>query len=172
MYKRSHNIYDFGNSVFDDAITTAIVIIASKCKANKQHRIVINNNGQLNEIEQISIADSNYVISINIDGNKNKLIQKLHDNSFALGSICKEMIFGVVITKNKDEVVSNNPKDGWKPFLEGKDIGAYYIKPIHSYLNYTPNLLHRARTKEVFEANEKTSCSKDYRWLTAIKSSL
>jgi adenine-specific DNA-methyltransferase len=150
-----YNIYDFGNSVFDDAITTAIVIIASKCKANKQHRIVINNNGQLNEIEQISVAGSNYIISINIDGNKNKLIQKLHDNSFALGSICKEMIFGVVITKNKDEVVSNNPNDGWKPFLEGKDIGAYYIKPIHSYLNYTPNLLHRARTKEVFEANEK-----------------
>jgi hypothetical protein len=72
-----------------------------------------------------------------------------------LGAICDELIFGVVITMNKDEIVSDVPKPGWKPFLEGKDIGAYYIKPVHSYLNYSPNLLHRARTPKIFEAKEK-----------------
>ena len=31
--------------------------------------------------------------------------------------------------------------EGWKPYLEGKDIGpCHYIKPIHSYLNYEPEV--------------------------------
>ncbi|HMT75530.1 MAG TPA: TaqI-like C-terminal specificity domain-containing protein, partial [Chitinophagaceae bacterium] len=150
-----YNIYDFGNSVFEDAITTAVVIIASKETSDKNHEILINNNGVLNSIKQNEIADSNYLIALNIDPQKKALIEKLKKTAIDLGSICDELIFGVVITMNKDEVVSKIPKPGWKPFLEGRDIGAYYIKPIHSYLNYSPNLLHRARTKKIFEAPEK-----------------
>ncbi len=152
---RVYNIYDFGNAVFEDAITTAIVVIASKETANDNHKIVINNNGVLNSIKQSEIGDSNYVIALNIDPEKRALIDKLKKSSVDLGTICDELIFGVVITMNKNEIVSDVPKPSWKPFLEGKDIGAYYIKPIHSYLNYSPNLLHRARTAKVFEAPEK-----------------
>jgi adenine-specific DNA-methyltransferase len=150
-----HSIYDFGNSVFDDAVTTAIVIIASKIAPQKDHIIEINNNGVLNSIEQNIIEKSNFVIATNIDTGKRSLIDKINSKSLPLGKLCREMIFGVVITKNKDEVVSNTPFEGWKPFLEGKDIGAYSIKPIHSYLNYDPKLLHRARSIEVFESDEK-----------------
>ena len=149
------NIYDFGNSVFEDAVTTSIVLIAEKGKASRKHKISINNNGVENEIEQSFMSDSNFLISTNTDLNKRKIIQKLKINSIDLGSICKEMIFGVVITRNKDEVVSKTQFEGWKPFLEGKDIGAYFIKPIHSYLHYKSNLLHRARTKTIFETKEK-----------------
>lgn len=150
-----HNIYDFGNSVFDDAVTTAIVIIATKSKPQKDHIIEINNNGILNSISQNVIEKSNFVIATNIDIGKRDIIDKISSRSQILGKICREMIFGVVITKNKDEVVSKTPFEGWKPFLEGKDIGAYSIKPIHSYLNYDPKLLHRARSIEVFESEEK-----------------
>lgn len=150
-----HNIYDFGNSVFDDAVTTAIVIIATKSKPQKDHIIEINNNGILNSISQNVIEKSNFVIATNIDKGKREIIDKISSRSQILGKMCREMIFGVVITKNKDEVVSNTPFEGWKPFLEGKDIGAYSIKPIHSYLNYDPKLLHRARSIEVFESEEK-----------------
>lgn len=150
-----YNIYDFGNSVFEDAITTAVVIIASKETSDENHKISINNNGVMNTIKQVEIADSNYVIALNIDPEKRTLIEKLKKSAVDLGSISDELIFGVVITMNKEEVVSDIPKPGWKPFLEGRDIGAYYVKPIHSYLNYSPNLLHRARTKKIFEAPEK-----------------
>lgn len=150
-----HNIYDFGNSVFDDAVTTAIVIIASKSKPQKDHIIELNNNGVLNSIDQNIIEKSNFVIATNIDSGKRELIDKICSKSILLGKICREMIFGIVITKNKDEVVSNTQFEGWKPFLEGKDIAAYSIKPIHSYLNYDPKLLHRARSIEVFESEEK-----------------
>jgi tRNA1(Val) A37 N6-methylase TrmN6 len=150
-----HDIFDFGNSVFDDAVTTAIVIIASKTKPDNKHIIHLNNNGIYNSIKQIEVSNSNFVIATNIDSNKRKVITKIENNSHRLGDLCDELIFGVVITKNKNEVVSNNKIEGWKPFLEGKDISSYYIKPIHSYLNYTPHLLHRSRSKEIFEVEEK-----------------
>ena len=148
-------ISDFGDSVFDDAITTAIVLIAEKSNATLSHKVYINANYSYNEVTQTSIKDANYVISTNLNSEKSHILNKLNINTVSLGSICREMIFGIVITKNKDEVVSDKQIEGWKPFLEGKDIGAYYIKPIHSYLNYEPKLLHRARSIDIFEANEK-----------------
>jgi len=150
-----HDIYDFGNSVFDDAITTAIVLIASKVTPFSNHYININNNGKLNRIEQSEIINSGFIISINSDERRQNLIQKLKSASIDLGELCEEMIFGVVITNNKDKVVGNTFHNGWKPFLEGKDIGAYFIKPVHTFLNYDPTLLHRPRTKKIFEAEEK-----------------
>ncbi|HEV8080185.1 MAG TPA: TaqI-like C-terminal specificity domain-containing protein [Chitinophagaceae bacterium] len=65
------------------------------------------------------------------------------------------MIFGVVITNNRAEVVKPVSFENAKPFLEGDEIGSYYIAPVKSYLNYDPTLLHRARTKEIFEVPEK-----------------
>jgi len=150
-----NTIYDFGDAVFEDAITTAIVIVAEKTSALQGHKIQLINGNRENQIAQEELKGLNYVIATNIDGTKKKVINRLFDHSVLLGRICKEMIFGVVITKNKEEVVSSKEKEGWKPFLEGRDIGMYFIKPIHNYLNYTPQLLHRSRTKEIFEAPEK-----------------
>jgi len=149
------NIYDFGDFVFDDAITTAIVLIVQKSLSQSNHKVLINNKGIKNETEQNIFKKANYVIPINLNDQKTDLLNRLDQDTTKLGLLCKEMIFGVVITKNKDEVVSNTAFPDWKPFLEGKDIGAYYIKPIHSYLNYEPRLLHRSRTKKIFEVNEK-----------------
>ncbi len=148
-----NSIYDFGDKVFDDAVTTAIVITATKGEFERFETNVIKEdlNGVLSKEDIIA---NDYVIAINLDMNSLKLVRKLKENPI-LGSICQEMIFGVVITKNKDEVVSEHPIDGWKPFLEGKEIGSYYIKEIKQWLNYKPELLHRARTKEIFEAPEK-----------------
>jgi hypothetical protein len=66
------------------------------------------------------------------------------------------MIFGVVITKNFDQVVADRKKnETYKPFLEGRDIDRYKIKFADKYLRYERSLLHRPRTKEVFEVPEK-----------------
>ena len=147
------SIYDFGDKVFDDAVTTAIVITATKGQYNDFQTNIINdsNTGILSKQE---IIDNEFVIAINLNKNSQNLVKKLKSN-ILLGSICKEMIFGVVITKNKEEVVSNTHKKGWKPFLEGKEIGSYFIKEVKQWLNYDHKLLHRARTKEIFETPEK-----------------
>jgi hypothetical protein len=148
-----NSIYDFGDKVFDDAVTTAIVITATK-GVYDNFKIKIINGSKIGVLNKQDIIDNEYVIAINLDLESHKLVGKLKEN-ILLGSICQEMIFGVVITKNKDEVVSKIEKDDWKPFLEGKEIGSYFIKEVKQWLNYNTKLLHRARTKEIFESPEK-----------------
>ncbi|WP_082738216.1 Eco57I restriction-modification methylase domain-containing protein [Chryseobacterium sp. CCH4-E10] len=148
-----NSIYDFGDKVFDDAVTTAIVITATKGNYEDYQINILNskNGGLLNKHD---IINNDFIISTNVKQNSSPLLQKLKSN-IKLGTICKEMIFGVVITKNKDEVVSSEPREGWKPFLEGREIGSYYIQEIKQWLNYDPQLLHRPRTKDIFEVPEK-----------------
>lgn len=82
--------------------------------------------------------------------------EKLNLGCRNLGSLCKEMIFGVVISNNFDEVVSNSKKSSkWKKFLEGRDIDRYRIKFSGKYLHYDKPQLHRSRTPVIFEASEK-----------------
>jgi adenine-specific DNA-methyltransferase len=150
-----NSILDLGESVFEDAITTAIVLVAEKNQAATAHEINISRNESSSVISQQEIKDVNYVIATNINNEKRQVFNTIEANAIRLGDICKEMIFGVVITQNRDEVVSDSPIPGWKPFLEGRDIGPYYINPVHSFLNYEPSLLHRARTRAIFEVPEK-----------------
>ncbi|OFX28358.1 MAG: hypothetical protein A2X08_10795 [Bacteroidetes bacterium GWA2_32_17] len=148
---------DLGSDVFNGAVTTAIILVASKNKPDfkSKVRIIKDFSGEYTELAMSDIIKNDYLITSNSSSDKSAVIQKVISNSVSLGNECKEMIFGVVITKNKDEVVSEFHNEDYKPFLEGKDISSYYIKPIHQYLNYNPKLLHRARSKEVFEVAEK-----------------
>lgn len=148
-----NSIYDFGDKVFDDAVTTAIVITATKGNY-EDYQINLLNSKNIGLLNKQDIINNDFIISTNVKQNSSPLLQKLKSN-IKLGTICKEMIFGVVITKNKDEVVSNEPREGWKPFLEGREIGSYYIQEIKQWLNYDPQLLHRSRTKDIFEVPEK-----------------
>ncbi|QQS37799.1 MAG: Eco57I restriction-modification methylase domain-containing protein [Ignavibacteriales bacterium] len=149
-------VTDFGVNVFDDAITTAIVILFSNEKPEGNERTEIRFEMiKTNDISQDEFISRNYVIALSMDDKNEEIFKKLSIHSIQLGSIAKELIFGVVITKNQREIVSDKKIKGWKPFLEGRDIGSYYIKPINKYLNYNQELLHRARTKEIFEASEK-----------------
>lgn len=150
-------IADLGADVFNDAVTTAIILVASK-KApspNNVIRVLKDFSGNYTNINLSDLVANDFVITTNISDNGNSLMKKLILDSSLLGNECKEMIFGVVITKNKEEVVSEIQHEGYKPFLEGRDITSYFVKPVRQYLNYKPGLLHRARTKEVFEVPEK-----------------
>ncbi len=51
--------------------------------------------------------------------------------------------------------MSDVPKRGWKPFLEGCEIQRYFIRPTVKYLHYVPSEIHRARTPKIFDAPEK-----------------
>ena len=99
--------------------------------------------------------DKDFILNIRATTSELKLISKLKDNAVLLGSLCSELIFGVVITRNIAEVVSRKEKEKYKPFLEGKDITRYFIRPVGKYLDYNPRLLHRARKPRIFEIREK-----------------
>ncbi|HCY77480.1 MAG TPA: restriction endonuclease subunit M [Ignavibacteriales bacterium] len=148
---------DLGSDVFQDAVTTAIILVATKEVPNYSGtvKIIKDFTGRFTELKLENIVANDFVITTNLTIEKQNLIDKMYLNSSPLGDECQEMIFGVVITKNKDEVVFNNFREGLIPFLEGKDISAYFIKPIHCFIDYQPKLLHRARTPKVFEVPEK-----------------
>lgn len=150
-------IADLGNEVFNKVVTTAIILVASKKTSLPRDvvRIIKNFKDDATRVNLSDLIANDFVITTNISDSGNFLMKKIISDSTLLGEECKEMIFGIVITKNKEEVVSEIQMNGYKPFLEGRDITSYFIRPIHQYLNYKPSLLHRARTKEVFEVPEK-----------------
>jgi type I restriction-modification system DNA methylase subunit len=149
-------IADVGVGVFVGAITSSVIIIASSATPNDNLcTIKFGINGVPTRVKQSSFVVGGYILNINADDRKTSLLNRLRSDSIKLGEICKELIFGVVITKNFSEVVKTEPITGWKPFLEGRDIGRYHIDFKGKYLNYDRKLLHRPRSLEIFEAPEK-----------------
>lgn len=151
-------IVDLGIDVFSEAVTSAIMVFIENNKNyhdNKTKVIIGKRYENPLFFNQTDFIASNYFISTNISNNNSNIIDKIKEKSVNLESICKELIFGVVISNNRDEVVKNVYQEGYKKFLEGKDIERYFIRPTSKFLYYNPKLLHRARTPEVFEAKEK-----------------
>lgn len=148
-----NSVYDFGDKVFDDAVTTAIVVTATKAKV-ENFEVTLIGGANSEFLSKSDIIENNFVIATGLNTSSQKIVKKLKTHKL-LGSVCEEMIFGVVITKNKNEVVSPFPREGWKPYLEGREIGPYSIGEVKQWLNYDKKLLHRSRTPEVFEAAEK-----------------
>jgi hypothetical protein len=151
-------IVDLGVDVFPGTTTSSIVIVLAK-DTNVLKNIVeihIGIDGPAKfAIQSDFLSNIGYVLNIKTTSQGNTLLNKLNKEAVRLGGLCKEMIFGVVISKNRDEVVSNKPLNGYKPFLEGKDISRYSIHRVDKYILYKPELLHRPRTAAIFEAREK-----------------
>lgn len=148
---------DLGNDVFNGAVTSAIILIAKKCKPdlNKSLKIINDFSGNYKLLTLEQIVKSNFMISSTIEVGAQKILDKLTNKSILLGEECDEMIFGVVISHNKDALVFDKQNGDLKPFLEGKDISSYLIREVTKFLKYEPKLIHRARTPKVFEVDEK-----------------
>ena len=148
---------DLGNDVFNGAVTSAIILIAKKCNPdlNKSLKIINDFSGNYKLLTLEQIVKSNFMISSTIEVGAQKILDKLTNKSILLGDECDEMIFGVVISHNKDALVFDKQTGDLKPFLEGKDISSYLIREVNKFLKYEPKLIHRARTPKVFEVNEK-----------------
>ncbi|MDO8609581.1 MAG: Eco57I restriction-modification methylase domain-containing protein, partial [bacterium] len=130
-------IVDVGTDVFSGAVTSSIILLLEKqSQANLESLgvgIKMGVAGQMTKIKQSEFDKNNYIFNIGSDPLELQLLNKLSTNSILLGELCSELIFGVVITKNRDKLVSNFQKPGFKSFLEGRDIGRYYISPIKKY---------------------------------------
>ena len=113
-------------------------------------------NSSPEEKPQSSFKNDLHIFDLATESPGDELFARIKQGSVPLGSICSHMIFGVVITRNFDQVVSNKQLNKrYKKFLEGKDIGRYRIKFRGKYLLYERSLLHRPRTPDIFEAPEK-----------------
>jgi type I restriction-modification system DNA methylase subunit len=148
---------DLGNDVFNGAVTSAIILLANKCIPNFENtlKIITDFSGNYKTLPLSQILKNDFMISSTIEVGAQEILNKMQNSSILLGDECKEMIFGVVISHNKDELVFDTQINNYKPFLEGKDISSYLIRGVTKFLKYEPKLIHRARTPKVFEADEK-----------------
>lgn len=147
--------------VFEGVTASTIILILNK---EKEQKIRETNNVKIFEglndnyvsKPQIAFKRKLHIFDLGFSELNDKILDKLEKDSTNLGSICKELIFGVVITKNIKEVVSKKKLDNrYKKFLEGRDIERYRINFSDKFLLYEKSKLHRARTPEIFEAKEK-----------------
>ncbi|MCK4647771.1 N-6 DNA methylase [Candidatus Pacearchaeota archaeon] len=156
-----NQIVDLSTGVFEGVTASTIIIVLAR--ESDDNKIKINkvkiSHGIGKEFilkPQVAFHRKLFIFDLRFNEKENKIIEKMKRNSIKLGDICKEMIFGVVITKNKREVIFNKKIDiRYKKFLEGKDIDRYLIKFSDKYLLYEKPKLHRARTPDIFEVDEK-----------------
>lgn len=154
-------IVNLNPGVFEDVTAATIIIILEKqnnLDMIKKNKVKLYEGilGKLIIKPQSEFTSSLSIFDIGSEEGDNKFVDKIKVGSINLGDISKEMIFGVVITKNKDEVVSNKKiNEKYKKFLEGRDVDRYLIKFSNKFLLYEKSKLHRARTPEIFEADEK-----------------
>lgn len=150
-------IVDLDIGVFDN-VTASTIILSCEKKPNKKNQVAVYrgiNSNDSKYISQKSFDNSGYTFDIFSDEVDRRLIDQLANRSVKLGSKCEYIRFGVVITKNFDEVISSKQLNGkWKPFLEGDEIGKYSINYKGRYLFYNKDLLHRSRTPELFESKK------------------
>lgn len=166
------SIVDLGVDVFNSAVTSSIILTVSKNTNNKNNIILIHQDfisppSEMNQNEFANKGD--FILSVKTSKIDHSLIDKIKKSKTTLGDICKELIFGVVITKNRNDLVSDVFKPGLKKFLEGKDISRYIIWDSNKYLNYEPKKLHRPRTPEIFETSEKLLIQRITGGITPLK---
>lgn len=147
-------IVDLDVGVFKK-VTASTIIIRLINEKNNSKLVKIKkgiSENVLQEIPQSRFKSKGYVFDIFSNPIDRKILENLNKNTLALGAITRLIRFGVVISGNFDEVVSQESHgESWKPFLEGDEIGDYIINYQGRYINYQKDLLHRSRTPDVFE---------------------
>jgi adenine-specific DNA-methyltransferase len=152
-------VNDLDIGVFE-GVTASTIIIQLQKNRDKERSNLINikkgiNSNVFQKVAQSEYGGKGFILDI-FTRNKDRLIlNELAKNTIPLGELSRIIRFGVVITKNFDQVVSTTKiNNTYKPFLEGDEISSFFINYKGRYVRYEPTLLHRSRTPDVFE-NDK-----------------
>jgi hypothetical protein len=153
---RIKEIVDLDIGVFQNVTASTIILSLTKDASDRQHRVSIKrgiSDDRRNSILQTAFENEGFIFDIFTNDQERKVIEKISANAKQLADLSIYIRFGVVITKNLAEVVGlKKLNKNWKPFLEGDEIGRYYINYKDRYLNYEKDKLHRSRTPDVFES--------------------
>lgn len=150
-------LIDLGSDVFAGAVTSAIILVASKDSHLNDFEFEVKKgiDGSPIKIDINTTINNGYIISSSTEKSRKATIEKIKQACIPLGDLAEEMIFGVVISKNANELIFDTNTGNLKPYLEGKDIGSYIIKNSGKFIDYQPEKIHRARTPKIFEVPEK-----------------
>lgn len=151
-------IVDLQPGVFKGVTTSPIIFTLNNKSSRLNNDVIIKKDltdNIFNQVKQKDFTKHGYIYNIFCKESERLIINSLNEDSIKLGELCKYLRFGVVISKNKDEIVANEKIDNnYKPYLEGKEIGRYSIDYKGQYLKYIPRLIHRPRTADLFESEK------------------
>ena len=151
-------IVDLQPGVFKGVTTSPIIFTLTNKESHLNNSVIIKKDltdKVFNQVKQKDFAKHGYIYNIFCKESERIIINSLNEDSINLGELCKYLRFGVVISKNKDEIVADEKIDNnYKPYLEGKEIGKYSIDYKGQYLKYIPRLIHRPRTADLFESEK------------------
>lgn len=151
-------ILDLDVGVFDQ-VTASTITIRIRASAPAADWKTIIRHGLEDKCEkrfkQADWKAKGNIIDIFSTERDREILSLIEAGSEPLGDLCHRIRFGVVISGNFSEVVSNERHGNqWKPFLEGDEIGPYSINYRGRFINYDESLLHRSRTPDVFECRK------------------
>ena len=152
-----NEIVDLSTGVFKNAVTSSIILTVTQEEPTNNIVSIKTDLSEniYNQVKQEYFSKHGYIFNIFCNPKERELINKLNNNSILLGDLCKYLRFGVVISGKQKELISNEIKnDTSKPYLEGKEIGPYTINSNGNYIEYVPEKIHRARTKDLFESEK------------------
>ncbi|MEP6672839.1 MAG: TaqI-like C-terminal specificity domain-containing protein, partial [Chthoniobacter sp.] len=155
---RIEEILDLDVGVFDQVTASTIAIRIRASAPEAEWKTIIRHGLEDSSEKRCKQADwkiKGGIIDIFSTERDREILDLIEMGSKPLGDLCHRIRFGVVISGNLPEVVSNERHGSrWKPFLEGDEIGPYSINYRGRFLNYDESLLHRSRTPDVFECRK------------------
>ena len=151
-------IVDLDVGVFDEVTASTITFrirnVKPDCDSRARLRHGLDDDAE-KSFKQSDWVRAGYIIDIFSSGVDRDILDLMERNSEPLDVLCNRIRFGVVISGNFDDVVSTEKHDShWQPFLEGNEIGPFSVNYTGRFLNYEHNLLHRARTPDIFECKK------------------
>ncbi|MEN6319412.1 MAG: TaqI-like C-terminal specificity domain-containing protein [Syntrophaceae bacterium] len=151
-------IVDLDVGVFDGVTASTVVISLEKACPGPLSVVRVKRGYEdtvSSRILQREWKGKGCVFDIFSSARDRTLIGKLTQDTMPLGELCSRIRFGVVISGNFGDVVSDKkPNSKWKPFLEGDEIGPFSTKYRGRFLLYDKGLLHRSRTTDIFETRK------------------
>ena len=153
-------IIDFKNViVFKDAAVDSIILTLKKTVALDNYIIRNINNIQsfemsiynldffnVREISQKDDLNFNYSID-------DLVLKKIDNNSIKLKDVIN--FKQGIITGGNSKFITDLPNEKSVKFITGSDFNRYSFNPSNKYLTYATEDLHRPRTKDIFEVDNK-----------------
>jgi len=153
-------IIDFKNVVvFKDAAVDSIILSLKKSKEINNYDILNISKIQSFELSlyNIDYFNVNEILSkddLNFNFSKDDLVlKKLNVNSILLKGIIN--FKQGIITGGNSKFITDIPNEKSVKFITGSDFNRYSFKPSNKYLTYSVGDLHRPRTKDIFEIDNK-----------------
>ncbi|MBU1932026.1 N-6 DNA methylase [Patescibacteria group bacterium] len=159
------SIVSFDNLPFKDAVVENVVLILKKTTSERtrdNHKVAIY---KVNEdlslvrdksiIQKLFIQSHKYGFNIHLDEGRLKLKRKLEENTRLLSDSVE--INQAIALKHERAKYLSKTKDGsnYKPVIDGRNIGRYFVNWDNTYLRYDINAIHSCKREDIFLTKEK-----------------